>query len=79
MSSIVRQKVGDKVYLYESVSYRNEQGEPRNKRTTVGKIDPATGQPIYKPEYLERMDAQGHPVETEVHPGNVRKRGNNLL
>ena len=64
MSSIVKQKVGDKVYLYESVSYRNEQGEPRNKRTPVGKIDPITGQPKYKPEYLERMAAEGHPVET---------------
>ena len=32
MSSIVRQKVGNNIYLYESVSYRNEDGKPRNKR-----------------------------------------------
>jgi transposase len=64
MSSIVRQKVGDRVYLYESVSYRNKDGKPRNKRTPIGKIDPVTGRPIYKPEYLERMAAAGCPIIT---------------
>lgn len=43
MSSIIRQKVGNYVYLYESVSYRNAEGKPRNKRVPIGKIDPATG------------------------------------
>ena len=62
MSSIVKQKVGDKIYLYESTSYRNEGGQPRNKRKIVGKIDPVTGQSVYKPEYLERMATEGHPV-----------------
>ena len=55
MSSIIRQKVGDKIYLYESISYRNQQGQPRNRRVPIGKIDTATGNPIYKPEYLARM------------------------
>ena len=64
MSSIVTQKVGKHIYLYESVSYRDENGEPRNRRKTVGKIDPITGQRVYKPEYLERMAAEGHPIET---------------
>lgn len=59
MSSIIRQKVGDKTYLYESVSYRNAEGKPRNKRVPIGKIDPSTGQPVYKPEYLARMAASG--------------------
>jgi transposase len=63
MSSIIKQKVGDKIYLYESVSYRNEYGFPRNKRKTIGKIDPASGKPTYKPEYLERMKAEGRPIE----------------
>ena len=63
MSSIVRQKVGDKIYLYESVSYRNDDGEPRNKRVPIGKIDSETGGPIYKPEYLARMVAAGTPIE----------------
>ncbi len=62
MSSIVRQKVGKHVYLYESISYRNAEGKPRNKRVPVGKIDPITGKPVYKPEYLERMADKGEPV-----------------
>jgi transposase len=62
MSSIVRQKVGKHVYLYESISYRDAKGKPRNKRYPVGKIDPVTGNPIYKPEYLERMAGTGRPV-----------------
>ena len=63
MSSIIRQKVGKYIYLYESVSYRNEEGKPRNKRITIGKIDPQTGLPIYKAEYLERMANAGTPIE----------------
>ena len=63
MSSIIRQKVGDKIYLYESTSYRNQQGQPRNRRVPIGKIDTATGNPIYKPEYLARMAAADKPIE----------------
>lgn len=55
MSSIVRYKNGKNIYLYESVSYRDKSGLPQNKRTLVGKIDSASGQPVYKPEYIERM------------------------
>ncbi len=50
--------------MYKSVSYRNEEGKPRNKRVPIGKIDPSTGQPIYKPEYLARMATTGAVVET---------------
>ena len=63
MASIVRQRVGRHTYLYESVSYRDESGKPRNSRKTIGKLDPATGLPVYKAEYLERMAANGHPLE----------------
>ncbi len=62
MSSIVRQKVGKHVYLYDSVSYRNAEGKPRNKRHPIGKIDPITGKAVYKPEYLERMAGEGKPA-----------------
>jgi len=62
MSSIVRQKIGDKVYLYESVSYRNKDGKPRNKRKPIGKIDSITGLAVYKTEYLDRMAAAGRPI-----------------
>jgi hypothetical protein len=64
VASIVRQNVGGNTYLYESVSYRNEEGKPRNHRITIGKIDKKTGLPIYKPEYIERMAAAGTPVES---------------
>lgn len=56
MSSIVKQKVGNKIYLYESVSYRNEQGKPRNKRVPIGKIDEVTGNPVYKSEFIARTN-----------------------
>lgn len=63
MTSIIRQKIGDKIYLYESVSFRNAEGKPRNKRVPIGKIDPTTGNPVYKPAYIARMAEQGTPVE----------------
>ncbi len=55
MSSIVRNKVGNNVYLYESVSYRDKDGKPQTRKTSIGKIDPVTGDPIYKSEYLDRV------------------------
>jgi hypothetical protein len=61
MAFIVRQKVGNHVYLYESVSYRNAEGQPRSKRVPIGKLDEA-GQPVYKREYIERMERAGTPV-----------------
>ena len=84
MSSIVRLKNGDRIYLYESFSYRNEKGQPRNKRLCIGKVDPATDQPIYKPEYLERMASAGHPVAhspavsftiDDIHRSHIREYG----
>ena len=48
---------------YECVAYRNEDGQPRNSRKPIGKIDPVTGNPVYKPEYIERMTAEGHPID----------------
>jgi hypothetical protein len=69
MSSIVRNKVGRYTYLYESESYRNEEGKPRNRRVLVGRIDPKTGLPVYKQEYIDRMRAQGIEVESaQVSP-----------
>jgi transposase len=55
MASIVRNKVGKYTYLYESVSYRDSNGKPQTRKISIGKIDPQTGEPIYKPEYLERV------------------------
>jgi transposase len=59
-------KVGKRTYLYESVSFRDEQGRPRNKKTYIGKIDLNTDQPVYKLEYIERMQRKGTPVAVPV-------------
>jgi transposase len=75
MNSIVRVKVGKHTYLYESKSYRNEDGEPRNKRKIIGKVDPVTGRSIFKPDYLDRMNLDRNIVENrdtlEAQPTEV--------
>ena len=53
MSAIIKNKVGNHIYLYESESYRDKEGNVRNKRRIIGKVDPLTGQHVYKPEYIE--------------------------
>ena len=85
MSSIVPVTVGKHTYLYESFSYRDAKGKPRNKRRTVGKLDPSTGRPIYKPEYVERMEKEGTPIDAsllqtvfttkEIAGSSIRERG----
>jgi hypothetical protein len=62
MASIIYQKVGGHTYLYESVSYRDKDGKPKNKRSIIGKIDPQTGNPLFKPDYARKMQAAGTPV-----------------
>lgn len=62
MATIIKQRVKGHTYLYEAVSYRNEDRQPRSRRKLIGKIDPKTGNPIYKEEYLQRMEANGTPV-----------------
>jgi len=69
MSFVFEQKMGGHIYLFEATSYRNEKGQPRNKRIPIGKVNPQTGQRVYKKEYLERMETAGTPVlETETTP-----------
>jgi len=65
MSSVIKQTIKGHVYLYESISYRDEHGRPRSKRVLIGKADPVTGKPIYKAEYIDRMRAEGKPIEEE--------------
>jgi hypothetical protein len=55
MSSIVKVKSGKYTYLYESESYRDENGVPRNRRKCVGRVDPKTGKDVFNSEYLERV------------------------
>ena len=61
MAAIVKSKTGNHVYLYESESFRDENGKVRNRRRIVGKVDPVTGEYVYKPEYIEEkgIDAIG--------------------
>ena len=63
MAFLIEQKVGRHVYLYECVSYRNADGQPRSKRTPIGKVNIQTGERCYKPEYVERMRAEGTPLK----------------
>ena len=66
MAAIIKQKVKGHIYLYESISYRNENGEPRSRRKLIGKIDLKTGDRIYSEEYIQRMKANGTPVEQSI-------------
>ena len=71
MSYILRQKVGNHVYLYEAVSYRNAEGKPRSTRVPIGKLDEA-GQPVYKTEYIQRMEKAGTPVSLPKNAAYTR-------
>jgi len=63
MSVIIRRTINGQTYLYENVSFRNEDGNPRSKQIIIAKIDQMTGSVIYHQEYLERMESQGTPIE----------------
>jgi hypothetical protein len=72
MSYVIKQRVGKYTYLYESTSYRNKAGEPRATRFVVGKVDPVTGEAVYKPEYIARMSDSGTPVTNpRKHSGGI--------
>ena len=62
MSSITKQTVGNNTYLYESHSYRDDRGRPRNTKVKIGKIDRKTGRALYDLEYIERMREAGTPI-----------------
>lgn len=59
----VIQRVGQYQYIYLADGYRNNEGQVRQKRRSIGKINPQTGQKVYKPEYLEELRLAGQPVE----------------
>jgi hypothetical protein len=66
MASITKQHVGKYTYVYESVSYLDEQGRPRNRKMKIGKIDPATGETIYTQEYIERTSGSTNTTSSEI-------------
>lgn len=65
MACITRQHIGKYTYLYESVSFRDEQGKPRNKKIKIGKVDPKTGHEIYYEDFLGRMAQAGIPFAVQ--------------
>ena len=69
MASITKQTVGNNTYLYESHSFRDGKGRPRNKKVKIGKIDRNTGTARYTAEYIDRMSEAGTPVELPIIDG----------
>jgi transposase len=67
----MKMKVGKYTYLYEANSYRNSKGKPRSVKVLVGKIDPLTGEYVYKSEYIARMAQEGTPVKISEREPNV--------
>ena len=63
MSFIYEHNVGKYRYVYEAISYRNEKGDSRNKAVMIGKVDPSTGQRVYKDSYIDRMKDAGITIE----------------
>jgi hypothetical protein len=62
MAYLSKMKVGKHVYIYEVTGFRDENGNPRNKKHPAGKIDPDTGETVYKPEYISKMAEAGTPL-----------------
>jgi len=77
MASIIKCKVRNQTYLYESESYRDDSGKVKNRRRIVGKVDPATGQHVFKPEYIEEkgLGALGESAqEARIYTANDVKQ-----
>ena len=77
MTAFIKSKSGKYVYLYESESFRDQEGKVKNRRRIIGKVDPVTGQYVYKPEYIEEkgihiMDAGTH--DTKLYTVNDVKQ-----
>ncbi|MDR0684713.1 MAG: hypothetical protein LBF83_06265 [Spirochaetaceae bacterium] len=66
MSFEVIQKVGKYQSIYLADGYRNDGGKPRQHRTPIGKIDPVTGEKVYKKvykqSYIDKWKADGKPI-----------------
>jgi transposase len=55
MASITKQRIGKYTYLYESTSFRDARGRPRNTKVKIGKIIPGTGETVYTEEYALKI------------------------
>lgn len=59
MSYTFQAKVGKYTYLFEGISYRNEQGEARNRRKRIATLDQKSGKWRYTEEYREQAKQEG--------------------
>jgi hypothetical protein len=59
MAYLSYMKVGKYIYIYEVSGYRDSNGKPRNKKHPVGKVDPETGQEIFKPDFIPKLTQYG--------------------
>ncbi len=59
MSYLYDQKVGNKKYVYLITGYRDQSGKVRQNRKIVGKVDPASGNRIFKSECIELIRSAG--------------------
>lgn len=85
----VIQKVGRYQYIYLAEGFRDERGQVRQKRRSIGKVDPTTGEKVYKPEYLEELRKLGKPMPIpsprtvfsmeDIQNSSVRSYGQFLL
>jgi hypothetical protein len=57
MPCITTQRIGEYTYYYESTSFRDSNGRPRNSKVRIGKRDPKTGEAVYTQEYAARLAA----------------------
>jgi hypothetical protein len=55
-------KVGKHLYIYEVSGYRDPNGNPRNKKHPVGKVDPQTGEEVFKPDFIPNLARYGRPA-----------------
>jgi hypothetical protein len=74
MASVTKQRIGKYTYLYESTSFRDKQGRPRNSKVKIGKIDPYTGKTVYTPEYaLKAGIEQAEPPKKSPILWNIKE------
>jgi transposase len=56
MGHIAKQRQGNTIYLYESISFRDSRPKPHSRRKYIGKIVQQTGEPVFHPEFLKAVD-----------------------
>ena len=59
MSYLFEQQVGKHKYVYLIHGFRDKNGKVKQKRISVGKVDPNTGKQIFKPECYELLREAG--------------------